>query len=241
MQPSLRLFSALILSTLLFVFIGCNDNDDHDDDTTLITVDNIQGTYDLNIDDSTIVAFDSVGIQVISGTLVINDATFITTLAVTATDSGAFTLTGSTITITSADGSVSTDEVVFSDNGNTLTLVDETGGQEVWARIDGSGASDDLTLENLQGVYAFDKDRSTQTDFGLDSSSIISAELMINDMTFEATATAQVESSETFVIDGNIIELSDDDGEITRFTATLTETTLTLVDEFGDRFVFDRR
>ena len=133
-------------------------------------------------------------------------------------------------------------EATFSDNGNTLTLTDAAGDQEVWIRRDGSGVNDDLILENLQGAYELDLSRSTGTDFELDGFNITSTELVIADMTFELTVMAETESSETFIIDGDAILLSDDDGEITRLTATLTETTLTLVvDEAGNRFVFERR
>ena len=148
---------------------------------------------------------------------------------------------GNTVTITSSDGEVSTDEVAFSDNGNTLTLIDVTGDQEVWTRRDGSGPSNDLNLENLQGIYELDESLSTGIGLELDGFIIISTELVITDMRFEITATAEIELSETFVIDGNTIRLSDDDGEITNLTATLTETMLILVGEAGDRFVFERR
>jgi len=240
MKAYIRYLAVCLFSLALFVFIGCSDNGDGDD-TVSLTVDNVQGTYVLDIEDSTIIDFDDDDVQEVSGTLVIDDITFSFTLTATSTDRGTLTLIVSTVTITSDDGEVSTAEVALSDNGNTLTIIDAAGDQEVWIRRDGSGTSDDLTLENIQGAYDLDLNRSTGLDFELFGFSSISGELVITDTTFEVTATAQAESIETFVIDGDTIELSDDDGEISRLTATLSETTLTLVGEDGDQLVFERR
>ena len=146
----------------------------------------------------------------------------------------------SKITITLANGEVLTLEFAFSDNGDTLTFTDDTGDQSVWTRRDDGGGSNDPTLENLQGSYELDENLSTGDDFAPDGFSIISTDLVIANMSFEVTVTAQVASSETFVIDDNTIRLTEDDGEITILTATLTETMLTLVDGDGNRFVFDR-
>ena len=65
-----KYFIICLLYALLFIFAGCGSSGPHDDDgddsdggSMLLTVDNIQGTYDLSINDSTIVDFDDVGLQ----------------------------------------------------------------------------------------------------------------------------------------------------------------------------------
>ena len=239
MKSHIKFVVVGLLSLALLAFTGCSNGGD-DDDQLLLTVNNLQGTYELNIGESTI-NFDDDSLQGASGTLEIDGMTFRATLIATATDRGTFTLTGSTATTISDDGEVSTLQVAFSDNGNTLTLIDEAGDQLVLTRRDGSGSSNDVTLENLQGVYDLDVTLSTGLDFESDGFLIISGDLSLTDTTFELTATAQDESEGTFIIDGNTIVISEDDIGTSRLTAQLSETTLTLVDEDGDRLVFQRR
>lgn len=227
-------FSTIIVFWLLV--IGCDGGSDENQNALM--VETLQGIYDLNLDATMSDLDDEDFFTVNSVMLEIGDHT--ETITITAEGMRPFTLAGTTLTITGNDGDPADLQVTLSDNGNTLTLtfVDEDGVTSVFVlmRREGTGTSNEVTVDNLQGTY--DLDVANTMVEGLD---LISGELEITGNMARLSAT--VSQTGSFALIGNTVTVTDNDGDMTDFQVTLSDdgSTLTLVDEDNDPFVFERR
>ena len=111
--------------TFIFVRIGGNGN------TNELTIANLTGTYDLNLESPGVMALeddeDDVDLEVTMGLLTIGATTFTSTLTATGSVMETFTIAGNTITSTDDEGETENSQATLTNNGTTLTLVDEDG------------------------------------------------------------------------------------------------------------------
>ena len=176
------------------------------------------------------------GFNMISETLVIDANTL--TFAPTFAGMGSFTLAVNTLTITDSNGNTEDLQATFSDTGNVLTVLDEIGKDVetfVLTRRDGTGASNEVTVSNLQGTYDLD---ATNTRF----EHLASGELEVAGNILTASLTGS--QTRSFTLPGNTITLTETDGDTTVLRSTLSNDgntlTLTFIKD-RDTFVYERR
>ena len=87
---------------------------------------NLEGTYDLNLNSTGVMTLDDdVDLEVTMGVLTLDANTFAFTLTATGGVMGTFTIARNTITFTDDGGEPEDSQATLTNNGTTLTLIDE--------------------------------------------------------------------------------------------------------------------
>lgn len=149
------------LFIILFIFVigvglqGCTDNDDDNDDDngeTPLSVEDLQGIYKLDEGLSSNDPDNLLEFYPFSEILQINED--VITFTFNPVYEATYELTGDNISITYR-GELEQARVEFQDNGNTLNVITEEI-TFVFNRSDRMGTSNEMTVENLEGVYELD-------------------------------------------------------------------------------------
>ncbi len=221
---------------VLALLAGCDGGGDNNVDE--LTMANLQGTYDLDITASMPGGIVDDDVNLVSGTLDVDNATV--TLALTTTQTRTFAIAdGTTVTVTDGAGDTVDVQTTLTDGGATLTL---SNGETLVFMKRSASTGTDLTLANLQGTYDMDIANSAPLDIGDEDFVVTSAVLDIMDMdiTFTATGTNVV----TYAITGaSQVTITEADGDVMVLSATLTNDTMRLrvVEDDGDVLVFNKR
>lgn len=111
----------MVVGILLLAMVGCSSGGgDGSADPNAITASNLRGTYDLGEDEMT------------SAVLEVDGDTLAFTVTVMST--GTFTISGNTLTITDGDGGATLLQATLTNNGTTLSLVEEDSDTLVYDR-----------------------------------------------------------------------------------------------------------
>ncbi len=226
----LRLCSILVF---LLLMIGCAGRSH--ENSNLLTVAALQGTYDLNTGDMPGDLSGDDGFNMISEMVEIDANTL--TFAPTFAGRGPFTLVGNTLTVTDSHGNIDVHQVTLSDAGNTLTVLDEIDGDVetfVLTRRDGTGTSNEVTKANLQGRYDVDATRTTVEKL-VSGEVNVAGDIVTVSLTYSQTG--------SFTLAGTTLTLTETNGATTMLRATLSHdgNTLTLIDKDRNTFVYKRR
>ncbi len=228
----------LLVLGVLMGLMGCDGGSDNQFD--LLTVANLQGTYDLDVGTSMLGNTIDAGVDLVSGILNVNSTMAV--LDLTTTQTQTFVVTdANTITATTSDGGMAAIQTTLTNNGTTLTLI-SSGDTLVFNKRGGTGTGTDLTLDNLQGTYDLDVVNTSPLDIGDDDFVVTSAVLDIMDtnITFTATGT----NAATYVITSDIeVSATEADGDVLVLRTTLSNnaTRLRFVDGDGNIFDFNKR
>ena len=228
-----------LCSVAVFSFLAIGSAEVDAEDPNALTVADLQGVYDLNMDAMPVDPAGGHGFSMVSEALRIEADTL--TFAPTFEGTGRFTLAGNTLTVTDSGGNTDVVRATLSDTGNRLTLVDQIGMDVetfVFTRRDGSGGSDEVTEANLQGTYDLDATGTTVGTlvFLVSGQLQIAGNVVTTSLTFSQTR--------SFTLAGNTITLAEADGDTTVLRASLSDDgdtlTLTFVED-RDTFVYERR
>ena len=229
-----------IMLAVLFGCAGGGGGGDDDNPANRLTMANLQGIYDLNAAQSIIGDFTDGTAVVALGELEVQANMLV--LAVTGTTTETFVIADAqTLTLTEADGDMVSLQTTFTDNGATLTFVEDDGDRLVFVRR-GAANSNALTEDNLQGTYDLDVAGSSPLSFDDDDRVITAFVLDVMGMMLTLTATSELTA--TYVItDSLTLTFTDDNGDVDELEAILSDngTVLTLIEADGDRLVFEQR
>jgi len=201
---------------LITVVTGCAGVGDNTPDA--LTIANLQGTYDLNMNAVAANPQNDGGFAMISEVLEIDGNT--TVFSPTFAGARPYTLSGDTLTLTGSDGYADVIQATFGNGGSRLTLVDNIEGVAetfVFNRKAGEATSNEVTETNLRGRYALDVAGSVLKVFAAATSGELEiARGMVKvSLTFSQTR--------PFTLSEGAVNLKESDGNTLVLQATLSE------------------